>query len=40
MKRIKTPCKCNKPYEMKDSGYTLCLKCGKQYPTPIIGEEE
>jgi hypothetical protein len=33
MKKIKKPCKCNQPYELKESGYTLCLKCGCQYPT-------
>ena len=41
MKTKKIPCKCNQPYEMASSGYTLCLNCGCQYPTPIIeGDEE
>ena len=41
MKTKRKPCKCNEPYEMASSGYTLCLKCGCQYPTPIIeGDEE
>ena len=41
MKTKKKPCKCNEPYEMASSGYTLCLKCGCHYPTPIIeGDEE
>jgi len=37
MKTKKKPCKCNQPYEMASSGYTLCLKCGCQYPT--VGEK-
>jgi hypothetical protein len=40
MKKLKEPCKCNKPYDMASSGYTLCLKCGDQYPTPKGDEEE
>ena len=40
MKKIKKPCKCNKPYDFTATGYTLCLKCGCQYPTPIVDEEE
>lgn len=40
MKTKKKPCGHNMPYEMKDSGYTLCLKCGWQYLTPTVGEEE
>ena len=39
MKKIKKPCKCNKPYELKESGYTLCLKCGCQYPTPTVCDD-
>ena len=40
MKTLKKPCKCNKPYDFTATGYTLCLKCGCQYPTPTVGEEE
>ena len=41
MKTKKKPCKCNEPYEMASSGYTLCLNCGCQYPTLrlVKGEE-